>query len=44
MATPVAAEKPDMLLEFIEAREELIRKRLGRFLIVHEASPTLRAA
>jgi hypothetical protein len=35
---------PDMLVEFIEAREELIRKRLSRFLIVRESSLDLPTA
>jgi hypothetical protein len=35
---------PDMLIEFIEAREELIRKRLSRFLTVRESSLDLPAA
>jgi hypothetical protein len=35
---------PDMLLEFIDAREELIRKRLSRFLTVQETQFALPTA
>lgn len=33
--------EPDMLLEFVEAREELIRERLRDFLIVEERGAAL---